>query len=185
MLWDASSINGYAIEASDGGLGALATCSSRMLAGYSMAGGRHRELALRTQSPIASSALGQPDPALRQFPVKLICNRSRTARISTRICLCRGGWRPTSSTVMGGALLGRGPHSNEQRHGDSSCRTPLLVWSNASDPGGADSQPNGGDPHLRSIAAMTGYHIHASDGEIVMSRTSSWTLLLENTLHHG
>jgi len=49
--------------------------------------------------------------------------------------------------------------------------TPLVAplyssGSNASDPGGADSQPNGGDPHLRSIAAMTGYHIHASDGEI-------------------
>ena len=25
---------------------------------------------------------------------------------------------------------------------------------------------NDGDPHLRSIAAVTGYHIHASDGQI-------------------
>ena len=25
---------------------------------------------------------------------------------------------------------------------------------------------NDGDPHLRSIAAVTGYHIHASDGHI-------------------
>ena len=29
-----------------------------------------------------------------------------------------------------------------------------------------NAQPNKGDPHLRSIAAVTGYHIHASDGEI-------------------
>ena len=38
-------------------------------------------------------------------------------------------------------------------------------------PGGAqqriaDTQRNDGDPHLRSIAAVTGYHIHASDGEV-------------------
>jgi hypothetical protein len=34
------------------------------------------------------------------------------------------------------------------------------------DQGSADSQSNEGDPHLRSIAAVTGYHIHATDGEI-------------------
>ena len=31
---------------------------------------------------------------------------------------------------------------------------------------GIESRLNDGDPHLRSIAAVTGYHIHASDGEI-------------------
>ena len=30
----------------------------------------------------------------------------------------------------------------------------------------ADSRRNDDDPHLRSIEAVTGYHIHASDGEI-------------------
>ncbi len=30
----------------------------------------------------------------------------------------------------------------------------------------AVSQRSGDDPHLRSIEAITGYHIHASDGEI-------------------
>jgi hypothetical protein len=30
----------------------------------------------------------------------------------------------------------------------------------------ADSQRDDDDPHLRSIEAVTGYHIHASDGEI-------------------
>jgi len=32
--------------------------------------------------------------------------------------------------------------------------------------GRADPRPNKGDPHLRSIAAITGYQIHASDGVI-------------------
>jgi hypothetical protein len=31
---------------------------------------------------------------------------------------------------------------------------------------GADIQEKDGDPHLRSTEAVTGYHIHASDGEI-------------------
>jgi len=30
----------------------------------------------------------------------------------------------------------------------------------------ADTRQNPGDPHLRSIDAVTGYHVHASDGEI-------------------
>lgn len=30
----------------------------------------------------------------------------------------------------------------------------------------ARAEQNDGDPHLRSITAVTGYHIHASDGEI-------------------
>jgi hypothetical protein len=34
------------------------------------------------------------------------------------------------------------------------------------DAGRADAQPNEGDSHLRSIEAVTGYHIHATDGEI-------------------
>ena len=38
--------------------------------------------------------------------------------------------------------------------------------SNPHDLARADAQPNEGDPHLRSIATVTGYHIHASDGEI-------------------
>jgi hypothetical protein len=34
------------------------------------------------------------------------------------------------------------------------------------DPGSEDAQPVDGDPHLRSVAAVTAYRIHATDGEI-------------------
>jgi hypothetical protein len=49
--------------------------------------------------------------------------------------------------------------------------TPLVAplyepQSTLHDLAGADAQPNEGDPHLRSIATITGCHIHASDGEI-------------------
>ena len=44
---------------------------------------------------------------------------------------------------------------------------PLYATrSNPGDLTRADARPNGGDPHLRSLATVTGYHIHASDGEI-------------------
>jgi hypothetical protein len=33
-------------------------------------------------------------------------------------------------------------------------------------PSGAEALPAEGDPHLRSVGAITGYHLHASDGDI-------------------
>jgi len=38
--------------------------------------------------------------------------------------------------------------------------------STSSDLARAGAQPNEGDPRLRSIAAVTGYRLHATDGEI-------------------
>jgi hypothetical protein len=38
--------------------------------------------------------------------------------------------------------------------------------STPSEKDGADTQRSASDPHLRSIETVTGYHIHASDGEI-------------------
>jgi hypothetical protein len=40
---------------------------------------------------------------------------------------------------------------------------PILPISRAA---GAEARANEGDRHLRSVAAITGYHIHAVDGEI-------------------
>jgi hypothetical protein len=41
--------------------------------------------------------------------------------------------------------------------------TPFMPISR---PAGAEAPANEGDRHLRSVAAITGYHIHAVDGEI-------------------
>ena len=43
---------------------------------------------------------------------------------------------------------------------------PFLSASRPRDLVGVNAARNHGDPHLRSIEAVTGYHIHASDGEI-------------------
>jgi len=40
---------------------------------------------------------------------------------------------------------------------------PILPTSRSAS---AEADPYEGDPHLRSVAAVTGYHIHAVDGEI-------------------
>ena len=72
MLWDASAILGYSIEASDGSLG---TVNDFLFSDDSW---RIRWLVVDTGNWLSGrkvllhpSALGQPDPALRQFPVNL------------------------------------------------------------------------------------------------------------------
>jgi hypothetical protein len=121
MLWNASAINGYAIQASDGPIGTVSDLLFEDVGwvirwlvvdtGYWLSG---RKVLL----PL--SALGQPDRALRQFSINL---------------------------------------TMEQVKDSPAVDTDQPV-------GSADTQPNEGDPHLRSIKAITGYHIHATDGEI-------------------
>ena len=72
MLWDASAILGYSIEARDGSLG---TVNDFLFSDDSW---RIRWLVVDTGNWLSGrkvllhpSALGQPDPALRQFPVNL------------------------------------------------------------------------------------------------------------------
>jgi hypothetical protein len=72
MLWDASAINGYAIKASDGQVG---TVKDLLFEDVSWV---IRWLVVDTGNWLSGrkvllplSTLGQPDPALRHFPVKL------------------------------------------------------------------------------------------------------------------
>ena len=169
MLWDASAINGYAIEASDGRLGTV----SDLL--FEDVGWVVRWLVVDTGNWLPGrkvllplSALGHPDRALRQFPVKLTMQQVKDSPdVDTDQPVSRQieahvynyyGWNP----YWGGSLL---PMSNAMA-------TPFVAppyelgGRPRDDLARADAQPNEGDPHLRSIAAVTGYHIHATDGEI-------------------
>ena len=168
MLWDASAINGYAIEASDGRLGTV----SDLL--FEDAGWVIRWLVVDTghwlpgrKVLLPLSALGQPDRALRHFPIKLTMQQVKDSPdVDTDLPVSRQieaqihdyfGWNPYWS---GGFL----PMSNAMA-------TPFVAplyepQSTLHDLAGADAQPNKGDPHLRSIATIIGCHIHASDGEI-------------------
>ena len=166
MLWDASAINGYAIEASDGRLGTV----SDLL--FEDVGWVIRWLVVDTGNWLPGrkvllplSALGHPDRALRHFPVKLTMQQVKDSPdVDTDQPVSRQieahvynsyGWDP---------YWGGGYFPMRKRNGDTGRGTHLSAINPL--PGRADPQPNKGDPHLRSIATITGYHIHASDGEI-------------------
>ena len=168
MLWDASAINGYAIEASDGRLGTVTDLL------FEDVGWVVRWLVVDTGNWLPDrkvllplSALGQPDRALRHFPIKLTMQQVKDSPdVDTDLPVSRQieaqvhdyfGWDPYwsgSFPAMSNAMA-----------------TPLVAplyesQSTQHDLAGADAQTHEGDPHLRSMAAITGYHIHATDGEI-------------------
>jgi hypothetical protein len=166
MLWDASAINGYAIEASDGRLG---TVSDLLFEDVSWV---IRWLVVDTGNWLSGrkvllplSTLGQPDPALRHFPIKLTMQQVKDSPdVNTDQPVSRQieahvynyyGWQPYWGSSFFPNVMA----------------TPFVAPLHLSeatprDPGSVDAQRNEGDPHLRSIAAVTGYHIHATDGEI-------------------
>jgi PRC-barrel domain len=163
MLWNASLINGYAIEASDGPLGTV----SDFL--FEDASWMIRWLVVDTGNWLSGrkvllppSVLGQPDAGPRQFPVKLTMQQVKDSPdVDTDRPVSRQleihvydyyGWDPYwgSGYMSGGALP----------------PPPFLSGSGPRDLVGVDVPRNHGDPHLRSIEAVTGYHIHATDGEI-------------------
>jgi hypothetical protein len=168
MLWDASVINGYAIEASDGRLGTVTDLLFEdigWIVRWLVVDTGNWLLGRKVLLPL--SALGQPDRALRHFPIKLTMQQIKDSpNVDTDLPVSRQieaqvhdyfGWDPYwsgSFPTMSNAMA-----------------TPLVApfyeaQSSPHDLAGSDAQANEGDPHLRSMAAITGCHIHASDGEI-------------------
>jgi hypothetical protein len=168
MLWDASAINGYATEASDGRIGTV----SDLL--FEDAGWAIRWLVVDTGRWLSGrkvllpvSALGRPDRALRHFPVKLTMQRVKDSPdVDTDRPVSRQfeahiydhfGWDPywggglyPMSSAMATPIVA--PLDRPMSRPDASVRT--------------DAPHNEGSPHLRSAATVTGYRIHANDGEI-------------------
>jgi hypothetical protein len=168
MLWDASAITGYAIEASDGLLGTV----SDLL--FEDVGWTIRWLVVDTGNWLPGrkvllplSTLGRPDRALRRFPVELTMQQVKDSPdVDTDQPVSRQieshvydyyGWEPYWRRSFF-------PISNSMAI--PFVRPLHLSEVEPRDPDSVDAQPNEGDPHLRSIAAVTGYHIHATDGEI-------------------
>jgi len=168
MLKNASAINGYAIVASDGRLGTvsdflfddvswlvrwLVVDTGKWLSG--------RKVLLPTV------VLGHPDPTKREFAVRLTMQQVKDSPdISTDRPVSRQmetsvydyyGWSPYWGTgfYMGGYAYMPGAMTE----------SPYLR-SRQRDEESAAAQRSDGDVHLRSVEAVTGYHIHASDGEL-------------------
>ena len=167
MLWNASAIKGYAIEASDGDIGTVsdflfddATWLVRWLVvdtGNWLSG---RKVLL------PPSVLGRLYAKDRAFAVKLTIQQVKDSpEIDTDRPVSRQmeskvydyyGWSPYwgSGLYMGG--FGYAPAAMASPYWGSRRSNEEI----------AAAQRREEDVHLRSIAAVTGYHIHASDGEI-------------------
>jgi sporulation protein YlmC with PRC-barrel domain len=170
MLWTASKIKGYAVAASDGNIGTV----SDLL--FDDGSWLVRWLVVDTggwlpgrKVLLPTSTLGHANEAEREFSVKLtkqqvkdspdIDSEQPVSRQMETDLYGHYGWNPYWGNglymgaygyggVMSSPFLGPGPNA---RWGENEV---------------AEAQRNRHDPHLRSIAAVEGYHIHATDGKI-------------------
>jgi hypothetical protein len=168
MLWNTSAINGYAIAASDGQIGTV----SDFL--FDDTNWSVRWLVVDTGNWLSSrkvllppSALGHLDAKKGEFSVTLTKQQVKDSpEIDTDRPVSRQmetsvydyyGWSPYwgSGFYMGG--YGYLPGGMAE---------PPYLGARRRDDEIADAQASRDDVHLRSVAAVTGYHIHASDGEL-------------------
>jgi sporulation protein YlmC with PRC-barrel domain len=151
MLLAGSALNGYTIEASDGSLG---TVSDLLFDDRSW---NVRWLVVNTGTWLSGrkvlihpSAIVQPDDERQQLPVRLTKAQIENGPDVLDI-------QPVSKQL----------EDHLYRHGASAPVPPAADASAAmGEAAEIGFRLSDGDPHLRSVAAVTGYHIQASDGEI-------------------
>ena len=162
MLWNASAMKGYTIEASDGALGSV----NDIL--FEDEGWRARWLVVDTgkwltgrKVLIPLSALGKPDPESQTFPVKFTRQQVKDSPdIDTDMSVSRqmeakvyqyygyDAFSPANSMAMPYIL-------------------PLYgLGMDVPEPIRDAEMEQAWDPHLRSMNAVNGYHLHAIDGDI-------------------
>ena len=166
MLWNATELKGYAIHATDGPIGVV----SDFL--FDDASWTVRWLVVDTHPWLADRrillpplAFGHPDEGFRQFLVKLTRDEVKASpesytdepvsqQMESRI-YSHYGWDPYwgSGYLMTGAI--------------SMPFVPPNYLSGVQEPDFGSPRPEpSGDPHLRSMKAVTGYHIEATDGAV-------------------
>ena len=168
MLRKASAIHGYAIAASDGRIG---TVNDTL---FDDASWLVRWLVVDTGKWLSGrkvllppSVLGQIDPSGREFAVSLTMQQVKDSPdIDTERPVSRQietniydyyGWHP---------YWGAGRFMGGYGYGGGAMPVSPVPDAKLLEEDIAGAQRNNDDPHLRSIEAVTGYHIHASDGEI-------------------
>ncbi len=166
MLWDASTIKGYEVEASDGPIGTVSDWLFEDVGwvvrwlvvdvGHWLSG---RKIL------IPHPVLGQPDRAMRRLPVRLTMQQVKDSPdIDTDQPVSRQDAANLDQYVPY-PVGSDGPLANTM---SQPFVEPLLFsetrpWGPARGDMALDAS---GDPHLRSVAAVTGYHVHATDGEL-------------------
>jgi hypothetical protein len=170
MLTTASEIKGYAIAASDGDLGKVSDFlfdDSSWLVRWLIVDTSHWITGRKVLLP--ASALGHPDAAAKKFTVRLTKEQVKSSPdVDSELPVSRQmetniydyyGWSPYwgsglymggFSGYMGGMVMPASPPMGSRQREEEIAR----------------ARHTDGDPHLRSVKAVTGYHIHATDGEI-------------------
>ena len=190
MLIKATDTKGYAVLASDGSLGTV----SDLL--FDDANWTVRWLVVETGSwlldrrvLIPASALGHPDTKARHFPVNLTMAQVRgSPDVDTQ--------RPVSRQFEIGAFdyYGLNPYWSSglylggYGYWGGMLPDPPNLTNEQAEREVARMRRRNDDPNLRSVDEVSGYHIHATDGEIghlsdVLIEDSDWTLryLIVNT----
>jgi uncharacterized protein YrrD len=169
MLWNATSLRGQAVEATDGAIG---TVSDLLFDDHSWT---TRWLVVETGSWFLSrkillpvSALGKPEENIPRFTVQLTRQQVRDSPdVDTDLPVSRhqqahvynhygcnpywtSGFAPISNAIAT-------PFVSPISRNDVAPR-----WQDES----TDAVADDGDPHLRGVVAVIGYHIAATDGDI-------------------
>ncbi len=168
MLLAVSALKGYTIEASDGSLG---TVSDLLFDDRSW---NVRWLVANTGSWLSGrkvlihpSAIGQADDELQRLPVRLT---KAQVEDGPEILDIQPVSRQLENHLYHHYGLDQVADPRTQFGGDTGVAGASPPLAEARAPMGEvaelESRLNDGDPHLRSAAAITGYRIQASDGEI-------------------
>jgi hypothetical protein len=166
MLWNASAINKYEIEASDGPIG---TASDFL---FDDAKWKVRWLVVDTgrwltgrRVLVPVSALGHPDPAQQTYTVKLT---QQQVEASPSIGLDQPMSRDADSGLF--EHYGLSPYSGAGYLGGYHAQwgsTPFPVAGTEEQSREiADAEHDRYNPSLRSFALLTGYHVECQDGDI-------------------
>jgi hypothetical protein len=182
MLWNASSLNGYTIEASDGRVGIVHDLL------FDDIDWIIRWLVVNTgddvdhQVLLPFSALGIPDASLRQFPVNLTIEQVRNSPdVETDLPVSRQ-IEEALYNFYGWAPYWRNSGSPLSNSAVKPFAIPLqILEQNPSAGDGTVAALAVGDPNLRSIAVVTQYNIHAIDGNIghiddFLVQDDNWTI---------
>jgi hypothetical protein len=183
MLRNASAIKGYVIKVSDGRIGTV----SDFL--FDDASWLIRWRVVETGNwltgrkvLLAPSVLGHLDPNGSKFSVSLTMQQVKNSPdIDTERPVSRQiesdiydyyGWSPYWGTGAGYLGFGFGGGATAPLPSPRSRRRAEDI---------AAARRSDDDPHLRSVEAVTGYHIHASDGEIghvadFLVKDSDWSI---------
>ena len=172
MLWNASKINGYSLAARDGKIGSIVDLL------FDDASWHVRWAVVETGTWLSgrkvllpTSVLGNRDATEGEFAVDLTMQQMKDSPdIDTERPVSRQmethvydhyGWTPYWGN---GALLGGiGAMGGYGYGGGAASQTSD---SRREEQDEVNAQGEHDDPHLRSVEAVTGYHIHASDGDI-------------------